>query len=503
MPRRALHRGLGAAAVLVLATLSAAPAWAQSAASWPQFQGGAAHTGSLTDGAAPPYRQAWRFDPGLTGRFGVSAPVLEGDLAVTVGPRAVYGVDLGTGEASWQIARAYGPVAVPAIAPAGEGSALIYTEGYGPNPPSDAYSSPTASASTPTATSTPVTTPGASEGGNVDFDSRVVAVDLQTREPLWDAPVDLQAVSRTGVTVDGDTAYVGDDDGIVTAIDTATGAVRWTYDAPGPVSTTVAVGAGVVVVSTQPRTAEPAIVLAVHASDGSEAWRFQPTTLPFIATVPAIADGVVYLGSSDRTGSRARALSAEDGSELWATPVNSQFAPFTALVPTPDLVYAVDFYGQAHAFDTATGDPRWDFALNTFVVRTVPVLSGPSLLVTTTKGSLLAIDTDSHELVARATAVGPQGYLGAMALTGELVVAVEGGHHPGLVAFAHDPETSLFAEPSPTVLVPGRMLVNFAITALPLLVLFGLAGRWLLGRLGPAFADDDGLSASDDAGLEP
>ena len=105
--------------------------------------------------------------------------------------------------------------------------------------------------------------------------------------------------------------------------------------------------------------------------------------------------------------------------------------------------------------------------------------------------------------MARATADGPQGYLGAMALTGELVVAVEGGHHPGLVAFAHDPETSLFAEPSPTVLVPGRMLVNFAITALPLLVLLGLAGGWLLDRLGPAFADDDGLDADDDVGLEP
>jgi outer membrane protein assembly factor BamB len=506
VPRRALHRGLGAAAALVLFALSAAPAWAQAAASWPQFQDGSAHPGSLADGVAPPYRQAWRFDPGLTGRFGVSAPVLEGDLAVTVGPRAVYGVDLATGATSWQIARAYGPVIVPAIAPAGEGSALIYTEGYGPNPPSEAFSSPTASASgapTPTATRTPVTTPGASEGGNVSFDSRVIAVDLQTREPLWDAPVDLRAVSRTGVTIDGDTAYVGDDEGIVTAIDTATGSVRWTYDAPGPVSTTVAAGEGVVVVSTQPRPAEPATVVAVHADDGSEAWRFQPTTLPFIATVPAIADGVVYLGFSDRTGSRARALSLKDGSELWATPVASQFTPFTAFVPTPDVVYAVDFYGQAHAFDLATGAPRWDFAVNAVVFRDVPVLSGSSLLVTTLRGSLVAIDTRSHELVARTAADGPQGYLGAMAVTPDLVIAVAGGHHPGLVAFEHDADTPLLAEPSPTVLVPGTMLGNFAITAVPLLLILALAGRWLLGRIGPAFADDGLDHLADDAGLEP
>jgi hypothetical protein len=124
------------------------------------------------------------------------------------------------------------------------------------------------------------------------------------------------------------------------------------------------------------------------------------------------------------------------------------------------------------------------------------------LLVTTTLGSLVAIDTETHDLVARSAGDGPQGYLGAMAVTSDLVVAVEGGHHPGLVAFEHDPDAALLAEPSPTVLVPGTMLANFAIAAVPMLVIFALAGRWLLGRLGPAFADDD-VAEPDDADLEP
>jgi outer membrane protein assembly factor BamB len=445
----------------------------------------------LAGGVAPPYREVWRFDPGLTGRFGVSAPVIGGDLAVTVGPRAVYGVDLATGEADWELPRAFGPVAPPAIADTGEGSALIYTEGYGPNPPGEAFSSATPSgSSTSTATPTPSTTPDASEGGDVPFDSRVIAVDLQTREPLWDGPLDLQAVSRSGVTVDGDTAYVGDEDGIVTSIDTATGSARWTYDAPGPVSTAVAAGEDTVVFSTQPRPEEPAVVVAVHASDGSEAWRYQPSTLPFIASVPSIADGVVYLGFTEQVGFRVRALSLEDGAERWATSVNSQLSPYTSLVPTPDLVYGVDYAGQVFALDTATGDRRWDFALNT-IIGTAPVLSGSSLLVTTSRGGLNAIDTGPHELVARSGAGGPAGYLGAMALTPELAVAVVGGHHPGLVAFEHDPDSSLLAEPSPTVLVPGTMVANFVIVALPMLLILALAGRWLRGRLGPAFADDD------------
>ena len=34
------------------------------------------------------------------------------------------------------------------------------------------------------------------------------------------------------------------------------------------------------------------------------------------------------------------------------------------------------------------------------------------------------------------------------------------------------------------------MLGNFALAALPLLLLLGLSGRWLRAHLGPAFAED-------------
>jgi outer membrane protein assembly factor BamB len=478
---------------VVLAALSGAPAWAQSTTSWSQFQGGAGHPGSLADGVAPPYRQTWRFDPGLTGRFGVSAPVLEGDLAVTVGPRAVYGVDLATGEAAWELPREYGPVAAPAIVAAEGGSALVYTVGYGSDPPEEAFGSPTPGASTEASPTPSPTTSPEPTGEEAGFESRVVAVDLGTREPVWDAPVELPAISRTGVTVDGDTAVVGSDDGTITAIDTATGTERWTYEAPGPVSTTIAMGEGIVVLSTLPRPSKPAFVVALDAGDGSESWRYQPTSVPFWATIPSIADGVVYLGSTDvQSGSRMRALSLSDGAERWATAANSQFSPYTAPVPASELVYGVDYSGQISALDLATGDRPWDFALNT-VVGTGPVSSGSTLLVTTTGGTLVAIDTGSHDLVARVTVAGPRGYLGAMALTPDLVVAVVGGHQPGLVGFEHDAETPLLAEASPTVLEAGTMLVTFGLVALPMVLILLVAGRWLRGRIGPAFADDEDL----------
>jgi hypothetical protein len=141
--------------------------------------------------------------------------------------------------------------------------------------------------------------------------------------------------------------------------------------------------------------------------------------------------------------------------------------------------------------------------LNAVAVRSVPVLVGDWLLVTTDDGELVAIDTRSHELVARTAGAGPRGHLGPMAVAAERVVAVKGGHHPGLVAFEHDPGVALLSIPSPTVVSVGAMVANFAVAALPALLLLGLAGRWLRRRLGPAFSDGDvDDPTDDDPGIE-
>ena len=92
------------------------------------------------------------------------------------------------------------------------------------------------------------------------------------RNRLWDAPVQLDAVSRTGVTVDGDTAYLGDNTGTVVAIDVATGAVRWTADAGGFLTTALAVSDGSVVATVQGDRTSRSHVVAFDATDGSRSW---------------------------------------------------------------------------------------------------------------------------------------------------------------------------------------------------------------------------------------
>jgi len=446
------------------------------------------------DGPAPPLREAWRFDPALTGRFGVSPPVIGGGVAVTVGPEAVYGVDLATGEAAWEIPREYGPSVTPALATVEIGEVLIYTEGYGEDPPSQAYpsASPTGGQSAASATPSPPPSSGANDGdetGDASSPGRVVAVDLQTREPVWDAPVELEAVTRSGVTVDEDTAYVGDDGGTVTAIDVASGEVRWTFDAGGPVETPIAAAEDTVIVSTQSKDDRSGTFVALQATDGAESWRMEEGVGAFYTSSAAILDGTVYVGVLDATGNRLVALTLNDGAERWAAVSVSTLAPFGPAAVTSEAVYAIDLSGQLRIISSGSGEDLWDYAVNMLLPRD-GALTETAFLVPTARGSLLAIDTESHDLVARSSVAGPQGYLRALAVGGDMVVAVKGGHHPGLAAFDSDPGAPLLSAPSPTMLVPGEMVANFALVAVPFLMVLWLAGRWLRRRIGPAFADD-------------
>src|SRR5262245_41629460 len=175
----------------------ALPAWAQSEG-WPQFQGGPGHRGWAPDGPEPPFRPDWSLPVaagGPNGQYGLSAPVVTGSTVIVVGPEQVIGVDTSTGAQSWTVDRDLGPPVVPAVASVGERTAVVYTEGFGEGPPTG---SPTASAS---ASGSPSASPSGSDAGE-PFDAHLAAFDLATRKPMWD-PVQLDAVSRTGVAVEG------------------------------------------------------------------------------------------------------------------------------------------------------------------------------------------------------------------------------------------------------------------------------------------------------------
>jgi outer membrane protein assembly factor BamB len=320
----------------------------------------------------------------------------------------------------------------------------------------------------------------------VPFDSHAAAIDLDTQQRVWDVSVQLEAVSRTGVTVDGDTAFLGDNVGNVYALAVATGELRWTADAGGFLTTPIAVSDGLVIVTVQGDRSTRAHLVAFDAADGSPAWDDEIQGGAIFASSPAIRRGQVVVGFSDQT---VRAFDLADGTERWSTRLNNPVFFTGAPALTPDAVVVVDTFGQVYRLDPATGDRVWDYAVNEAVTRSPGVVAGGSVLVATSTGRLTAIDLQSGLLVWQSEP--GDGQLRTLALTTEAVVGVRGGAEPGLVGFAEDPNGALVSLVSPTELDLPKLLLAFVFAAVPLTLLSILAGRWLLARMGPAFLDDE------------
>jgi outer membrane protein assembly factor BamB len=287
---------------------------------WAQFQGDAAHDGLAASGPAPPYVRAWTHPVAPTDvkqhSFGVSAPVIDGTTVYAASGSALSALDLSSGAERWSVDRQGAP-STPAVAEAGGRRLVLFTD---------------------------TTDEGAGE---------LRAVDADTGKDAWDAPAALPAVSRTGVTVDGGTAYVGDANGHVVAVDAATGKQTWSVSIGGEPKGPLAVGDGnvyAVPLSHDFSTSVSASIVALAASDGSISWRVTSQPASPFASLPAAADGSVVLVAPQAVGdAHVVGLDAADGTERWSVRINLYSFYFGAPAVTPDAVYSGDVNGGLHA----------------------------------------------------------------------------------------------------------------------------------------------------------
>jgi outer membrane protein assembly factor BamB len=164
--------------------------------------------------------------------------------------------------------------------------------------------------------------------------------DATTGERLWTATT-FGAIQGAPVVV-GNTIYVASGFGIQ-AFDAATGATLWGVVLPSNAPTTPAVVDGVVYVAW-----EAGGVDALDAATGATIWsttiRTQAETIGFSS--PAVANGVLYVGSSDAIGTAGKvwALDTAGGSVLWSAPVGAVVAASVAVVSGRVYVSADKLY---------------------------------------------------------------------------------------------------------------------------------------------------------------
>jgi outer membrane protein assembly factor BamB len=316
-----------------------------------------------------------------------------------------------------------------------------------------------------------------------------VAIDASTQRRLWS--VALSDVSHTGVLVAGGLAIVGADDGTVTAVDPATGKQAWSVDVGDHVLAPMAADASQVYACVRPETSGTAQLVALALSDGSEAWRYQPTGSVVDLGAPAVStDGTastVYLVSSDAA---LRAIGA-NGTQQWAQPL------YTATSGSPPAVsgaavYVADQSGTIYAFDPSTGAEQWRFATNHGAVGS-PVVTTTAVLQPTSDGAVAAIAPDSGHQIWEGS-VADSAVFG-LAATPDLVVAAHTGSTPGVTALQADPAGTLTDLASPTSADPAGLALGWLAAAVPLTAALILLGRsWDRRLSGPLLAptqDDD------------
>lgn len=176
-------------------------------------------------------------------------------------------------------------------------------------------------------------------------DGVLYALDAATGQERWRYDgTELGELSASGTLV-----YVKDAD-VLHALDATTGQERWQAEVPG--GTSAVVDDGLLVIGTS-----DGYLLGLDAATGSERWRFQVATRG-AAHNPALADGIAYAGG-DEPGFFA--VDADDGTLLWRGDTGNDRTG-TAVV-AEGIAYigggAGANEGHLYAFDARSGDLLW------------------------------------------------------------------------------------------------------------------------------------------------
>ena len=388
----------GAAAAALLAVLPAArPA---PPASGGGFRGDAAHDGvypATARGALAGIE--WRVQ---TGGDVVSSVTVAGGLAyVGSGDGRLYALDAATGARRW-VYEAGGAVATtPAVArgrvyfgarngvyAAAEAASgrRVWSFRAGPDLPL-----PWGHESGDHYLSSPVVV-----GGTVIFgggDGVIYALDAASGEVRWRAHTGGRV--RSSPAVSGSRVVVGSFDGIVYCFSLRTGAERWRFATAGAALESGKYGYDRRSVQSSPAIADSTVFIgardgflyAIDLISGREKWHVDHK-ISWINSSPAVSDGIVYAASSD--AAFLQAVDAATGAEKWR--VATDVPVWSSPAISGDYLYVGDWVGRVHAIDRRDGKEVWKFRTGSQVLAS-PVVNGDLVLVGSTDGGVYALRT--------------------------------------------------------------------------------------------------------------
>jgi outer membrane protein assembly factor BamB len=169
---------------------------------------------------------------------------------------------------------------------------------------------------------------------------------------------------NAGARVSEGVVYVPGGDGVLYALDSATGDVKWKYAAGESLATVPVLADGLVLVASESDT-----LFAVKAADGVWAWQYRRDPPPGFtirgASTPLVHEGTAYVGFSDGF---LVALSISDGSATWEKSLSGAGTEFLD-VDTPPVMneagqlFVASYKNGIFALEASTGDVVWNTAV--------------------------------------------------------------------------------------------------------------------------------------------
>jgi len=224
---------------------------------------------------------------------------------------------------------------------------------------------------------------------------QVVAIDVKSNDSRWKIWRNhvLEGGLSGGPGVGDGMVVVGGRNGEVVALDTGTGAKRWSAKVTSEViSAPLVLPDRVVVRSNDGR------VFGLDPADGTRKWVFDrglPTLTVRGNSPPVAGQGVAYVGYDDGT---VVALREEDGLKVWeqivAEPEGRTELDRVAdvdgeLQVGTDAIYAASFHGQTVALSTNNGSPIWNRDLGSY---SGVAMTADRLVIADKDGNVWAID---------------------------------------------------------------------------------------------------------------
>jgi serine/threonine-protein kinase len=253
----------------------------------------------------------------------------------------------------------------------------------------------------PFASWSPVVSAGVVYAG--DQNGFVTALDEATGDLRWQRS--LGAPDNSGLTLTNGLIIAGDDAGIVHALDSTTGIERWQYKALGPVHSVAVPWNGLVIDASLGGE-----LVALDAATGELVWS-TPTAGPVSRAIAEVGD-TIFTGSGGATSSMAGTLAAWDtatGQLRWAASLDP--GNTTTVTVSNGRVFVGEGLDQTgasvhhvEAFDAKTGARSWaaPFAAPTGKIVLIGAAAGGSVYVTAIDGNMYVLDAASGEIAWQA-----------------------------------------------------------------------------------------------------